>query len=865
MDKSWTNAPITSKTFRDGAKIFISFARVRSIRGLIKCPCNKCCLSKWLDVKSAHGDILRHGFLLGYTQWTVHGEHNISLPLSQSTNVNVEETVFGQEDIRGLVRDALGIDSLPSDNTQLGDTTMEGDTEESAENGDHGDEGVSYKRLLEECDKELYAGCKYSNLSLTLHLYHIKCIGGISNKTFSMILELFRDAFPHLTALPTSTNEAKKFTKDLGLGYEKSTLAPMIVCFIRMIGWVNNHATFAKLRDIRAMKLYKCEKTTQDMRWHDTGRTKDGKVRHPADGLAWSAFNDRHLQFASDPRSVRLGLASDGFNPFGTMSTSHSTWPVLLVPYNLPPWICMKRQSFILSSIIPKEKVPSNDIDVYLKPLIKELQLLWKGVDPYDAFSKQHFKLKASLMCTINDFPANANLSGWSTNGHVACPVCANSTHSRFKYGKSKKRTREEDVGSTSTHAKEATHDNEGAFECTNTIIEKDIDDETLLFGWKDKRQQNTCKDLEEMRIRHDLHLINRPNGKPYLPPPCYTMSPVEKSNFLQLLKDLKVSYGYSSNISRGVSVKDHKISDLKRLRAKVLDPRELDKMEYQLVRTLCELEQIFPPSFFTVMVYLTVHLIYEAKLGGHVHYRWMYPVERYFEGVETPFNRPPRNDENVVGKEMYMFNSSGRKLGKVSLLQEENVDEEVLSLAIGPNIAAKQYKGFITNGYRFLTRRHEEFKKTQNSGVMVEVDGGYYYGKLMNIIELEYFRGYKIVLFQCDWVDNRLYRGLKKDKYGFPLVNFSRPLVHTGENLKDDPFIISTQARQVFYIEDLKDVGWSHVIMTKPRDIYDMGTNVNRDDDDSYTQCMPCNLPIMHDVNQEAHWRRRDTELQDA
>nr|GEZ04869.1 hypothetical protein [Tanacetum cinerariifolium] len=63
----------------------------------------------------------------------------------------------------------------------------------------------------------------------------------------------------------------------------------------------------------------------------------------------------------------------------------------------------------------------------------------------------------------------------------------------------------------------------------------------------------------------------------------------------------------------------------------------------------------------------------------------------------------------------------------QVSLLQEENVDEEVLSLAIGPNIDAKQYKGFITNGYRFLTRRHEEFKKTQNSRVMVEVEGDHW------------------------------------------------------------------------------------------------------------------------------------------
>ena len=796
MDKSWINAPINSKTFRDGAQNFISFARARSIRGFIKCPCNRCCcLGKPLDLDKAHAHILRYGFLPGYKEWTVHGEHTISLPPSQSSNVNVEETSFGQEDIRGLVRDALGISSLPSDNAELGDTTMEGDTGESTESGSHGDEGLLYKKLLEECDKELYSGCKYSNLSFTLHLYHIKCVGGISNKTFSMILELLRDAFPHLTALPSSANEAKKLTKDLGLGYEKIHACPndCMLYWGDRVGQQSCHVCKASryksdevigssksrksnkpakvLRYFplipRLKRLYMSEKTAKDMRWHDIGRTKDGKLRHPADGLAWSAFNDRYSEFASDPRSVRLGLASDGFNPFRTMSTSHSTWPVLLIPYNLPPWICMKRQSFILSSIIPGEKAPGNDIDVYLKPLIKELQSLWKGVDAYDAFSKEHFKLKASLLWTINDFPAYANLSGWSTKGRVACPLCANSTHSRwlkhgkkfcymghrrwlepnhsyrfqkerfdgtienegpptpltgsdvlkqlsgvrFKYGKSKKRTRE-DVGSTSTHTTEATYDNQGAFESTNIIIEEDIDGENQLWKkksvffdleyWehnllrhnldvmhieknvcdnilgtlldldgKTKDNENTRKDLEEMGIRHDLHLINRPNGKPYLPPACYTMSSVEKSNFLQLLKDLKVPDGYASNISKGVSLKDHKISNLKShdghilmqdvlpialrasvisrtqsrvvkavtdycfffkgLCAKVLDLSELDKMEYQLVRTLCELEQLFPPSFFTVMVHLTIHLISEAKLGGPVHYRWMYPVERYF------------------------------------------------------------------------------------------------------------------------------------------------------------------------------------------------------------------------------------------
>ena len=44
---------------------------------------------------------------------------------------------------------------------------------------------------------------------------------------------------------------------------------------------------------------------------------------------------------------------------------------------------------------------------------------------------------------------------------------------------------------------------------------------------------------------------------------------------------------------------------------------------------TLCELERIFPPSFFTVMVHLVMHLTSEVKVAGPVHYRWMYPIER--------------------------------------------------------------------------------------------------------------------------------------------------------------------------------------------------------------------------------------------
>jgi len=49
---------------------------------------------------------------------------------------------------------------------------------------------------------------------------------------------------------------------------------------------------------------------------------------------------------------------------------------------------------------------------VYLQPLIEELKELWeKGIVIYDASTKETFRLYASILWTVNDFPAYGNLS----------------------------------------------------------------------------------------------------------------------------------------------------------------------------------------------------------------------------------------------------------------------------------------------------------------------------------------------------------------------------------------------------------------------------------------------------------------------
>ena len=153
-------------------------------------------------------------------------------------------------------------------------------------------------------------------------------------------------------------------------------------------------------------------------------------MRHPVDEKAWQDFDKRHPDFASEARNVRLSLAADGFNPFGNMSFSYSMWPVVLTTYNLPLWLCMKESFFMLSLLIPGPQAPGKDIDVFLRPLIDELKQLWEyGVETRDAEEEKPFKLRATLLWTVNDFPACSSLSGWSGQGYKACPTCNEETH----------------------------------------------------------------------------------------------------------------------------------------------------------------------------------------------------------------------------------------------------------------------------------------------------------------------------------------------------------------------------------------------------------------------------------------------------
>nr|GEV32307.1 hypothetical protein [Tanacetum cinerariifolium] len=220
--------------------------------------------------------------------------------------------------------------------------------------------------------------------------------------------------------LPPSYYVIKKIFKRIGLGYE-SIHAYKHDCYLfwgddnkdldlcpmcNMSRWKDSNTSGKKvpkkvLRYFsiipRLQRLYKSSHTAKEMIWHATGKcTESGKIQHPVNGRAWKNFDT-------------------------------NMWPVILTTYNQPMGLCTKESSFMLTLLISGPNSLGKDIDVYLRPLIEDLKVLWdrKGVKTIDVASCQKFNMRAMVLWTINDFLLRVvcmSEVGKALEGRPICP-----------------------------------------------------------------------------------------------------------------------------------------------------------------------------------------------------------------------------------------------------------------------------------------------------------------------------------------------------------------------------------------------------------------------------------------------------------
>nr|XP_012567265.1 uncharacterized protein LOC101500949 [Cicer arietinum] len=438
MDRSWMNANRLSEVYQKGVEEFLEFAlkKLPKNEGKFYCPCVKCLNGNRLQFEEIRNHLICYGICQTYTKWIWHGD---SLNM---TNVSEREEV--REDMDNRLEDMILV---------IGQEDFQ--------------RAHVFDSLCNDKEEALYPGCtNFPRLSAVLRLFNLKARNGWTDKSFTELLELLKEMLPEDNTFPNRYYDAKKILCPVGMEYKKIHACPndcilyrnefeelnqCPVCGLSRYKVKNGDsncdesATGPPAKVLwylpiipRFKRLFVNVNDAKNIRWHADERQCDGQLRHPADSLQWKKVDELYPEFRNEPRNLRLGLATDGTNPYGNLSSNHSSWPVLLIIYNLPPSICMKRKYIMLSMMISGPRQPGNDIDVYLSPLIEDLRILWEeGVEVFDGYSCDYFKMHAMLFCTINDFPAYGNLSGYSVKGHKACPICEEDTcYLQLKHGR---------------------------------------------------------------------------------------------------------------------------------------------------------------------------------------------------------------------------------------------------------------------------------------------------------------------------------------------------------------------------------------------------------------------------------------------
>ncbi|XP_055822231.1 uncharacterized protein LOC129890774 [Solanum dulcamara] len=283
--------------------------------------------------------LLQRGFSKKYTCWHMNDEKRAQSNVESLPRVhNKPARQYSMHDMLNDVFDNNEFQDFSPSNL-LNNDNPKGDEGKSQE------EREEIKKLLEDENQELYDGCtKYNKLSFIVRFYHIKILCGVTDKSFSMILDLLKDVFPQ-AKLSSSFYESKKMIKIFCLNYNKIDGCPnhcmlywgssgdenrnkcKICNTSRYISDENDvganviiddqHRKKRKPTKVlryfpfipRLKRLYMGSKTAELLKWHATKANPDGLLRHPRDGKAWKYFDSFYPDFASETRNVRLALA----------------------------------------------------------------------------------------------------------------------------------------------------------------------------------------------------------------------------------------------------------------------------------------------------------------------------------------------------------------------------------------------------------------------------------------------------------------------------------------------------------------------------------------------------------------------------
>ncbi|XP_060209378.1 uncharacterized protein LOC132636500 [Lycium barbarum] len=196
------------------------------------------------------------------------------------------------------------------------------------------------------------------------------------------------------------------------------------------------------------------------------------------------------------------------------------------------------------------------------------------------------------------------------------------------------------------------------------------------------------------------------------------------------------------------------------------------------------------------------------------------------------------------------------RKILKLYNKDKSMSIKKLYPLAMESDVRGRKHTGYVINGVRYLIQRRDELRKSQNCGIVV---AGYhenelidFYGIITDIIELEYVDENRVFLFKCKWFDLRKKTGMQKDKH-FTSICVKRFWY------EHDSFVLATQAKQVFYIDDPKlGENWRIVLKFQDRHLYDVPEKENSETESDESHIT--NNDVYQDMSLESNSIVNDT-----
>jgi hypothetical protein len=220
-------------------------------------------------------------------------------------------------------------------------------------------------------------------LQAVAHLMAFKSKYSFSNQCHNDIVKLIIDLIPAKHNMPKDLYQSKKIVSDLRLNYEKIDACEKNYMLFwkehkddteymhcgrsRYVKVINKDGTSVTTKVAvkqhcyipitpNLKQLFLCEEMAQQMRCHKEVIRDSEDVdimSHPTDAEVWHALDRFDPEFTRDPRSVRLGLSMDGFQPYSSNSIAYPRWLVFVMPYNLSPNKCLKEVFIFLALVIP--------------------------------------------------------------------------------------------------------------------------------------------------------------------------------------------------------------------------------------------------------------------------------------------------------------------------------------------------------------------------------------------------------------------------------------------------------------------------------------------------------------------------------